>query len=80
MVQLTQVLKRKFLLEGRDDAPQELEGGGRENNVVDIEEVRRVQASTEDEQGGIRLGLDKTMGEHEGGDWRSGYTKPRAHA
>jgi hypothetical protein len=59
VVQLTQVLHRKLLLEGGDDASQEAAGGGCGDNVVDIEEVCRLQAATEDEQGGVRLGLDQ---------------------
>jgi hypothetical protein len=59
VVQLTQVLHRKLLLEGGDDASQEAAGGGCEDNVVDVEEVRRLQAAMEDEQGGVRLGLDQ---------------------
>jgi hypothetical protein len=40
---LIYVLHHELLLEGGHDAPQELEGGGRENDVVDVEEeVRRV--------------------------------------
>jgi hypothetical protein len=36
-------------------------GGGHEDDVVDVEEVRRVQAATKDEQGGVRLGLNEAM-------------------
>lgn len=68
MVQLTHVLHRKLLLEGGDDGSQEHGGGGRENNVVNVEEVRHVQAMTEDEHGGFHLGLDKPLGEHESGE------------
>jgi hypothetical protein len=42
VVQLTQVLHRKLLLEGGDDASQEAAGRGCEDNVVDVEEVRRL--------------------------------------
>jgi hypothetical protein len=39
VVQLTQVLHGEFLLKRGDDVPQEVEGGGREDDVVDVEEV-----------------------------------------
>lgn len=40
-MQLTQVLHRELLLDGGDDAPQEVGGGVREDNVVDVQEVRK---------------------------------------
>ena len=61
VVQLTQVLHRELLLEGGDDALQEVVRGGREDDVVDLEEVRSVQAATKDEQGSVRLGLDEAL-------------------
>lgn len=39
----------------------EVGGGGRDDDVVDVEEVRHVQAATEDEQRGVRLGLDEAL-------------------
>ena len=42
VVQLTQVFHRELLLEGGDDAVQEVVGGGLEDDVVDVEEVRFV--------------------------------------
>jgi hypothetical protein len=46
VVQLTQVLHGELLLK-RDDEPQEVGGGGREDDVIDVEEVRHVQAAAE---------------------------------
>jgi hypothetical protein len=42
VVQLTQVLPRELPLEGGDDALQKVMGRGREDDVVDIEELCRV--------------------------------------
>jgi hypothetical protein len=42
MVQLTQILHRKLLLQGGDDASQKAEGGGHENDVVDVEEIHSI--------------------------------------
>jgi hypothetical protein len=51
VVQLTHVLHCILLLEGGDDVTQELDGGGHEDDVVDVEEeVRRVRSAVEDEQ------------------------------
>jgi hypothetical protein len=37
-------------------------GGGCEDDVVDVEEeVCSIQAAAEDEQGGVRLGLDEAL-------------------
>jgi hypothetical protein len=48
-------------LEGGDDVLQEVGEGGREDDIVDLEEVRSIQVVMEDEHGGIRLGLDKSL-------------------
>lgn len=55
VVQLTQIHHRELLL------VQEIMGGGRDDDVVDIKEVRRAQTATEDEQGGVCPGLNEAL-------------------
>jgi hypothetical protein len=62
VVEGPEVLHRKLLLEAGDDATQKPRGGGGEHDVVDVEEeVRNIRTAMEDEQGRVRLGLDKTL-------------------
>jgi hypothetical protein len=69
VVERPEVLHRKLPLETGDDATQKLEGGGGEDDVVDVEEeVRGIRTVTKDEQGRVRLGLDKTLRTQEGGE------------
>jgi hypothetical protein len=68
VVEHPQVLHRKLLLEAGDDATQKLRGGGGEDDVVDVEEVRCIRTATEDEQGHVRLGLDESLRTQEGGE------------
>jgi hypothetical protein len=44
-------------MEGGDDASLEFGGGGREVDVVDVEEVRRVQVTTGEEMSSSVQGL-----------------------
>jgi hypothetical protein len=57
VVRLTQVFYRELLMEGGDDASLEFGGGGREVDVVDVEEVRRVQVTTGEEMSSSVQGL-----------------------
>jgi hypothetical protein len=69
VVERPEVLHRKLPLEEGDDATQKLEGGGGEDDVVDVEEeVRCIRTMTKDEQGRVRLGLDETLRTLEGGE------------
>jgi hypothetical protein len=63
-----QVLHRKLPLEGDDGALQEVGGRGGEDNVVDVEEVDEVLASSVDKEGCVRLGLDEADGGQVGGE------------
>ena len=56
-MRLTQVFYRELLMEGGDDASLEFGGGGREVDVVDVEEVRRVQVTTGEEMSSSVQGL-----------------------
>jgi hypothetical protein len=59
---LTQVLHRELLLERRDDVSHEVGERGHEDDVVDVEEeVRNIYVVAKDEQGDVRLGLDKAL-------------------
>jgi hypothetical protein len=63
-----QVLHRKLQLEGDDCALQEVGGGCREDNAVDVEEVDEVLAPPVDEEGCVRLGLVEADGGQIGGE------------
>jgi hypothetical protein len=63
-----QVLHRKLPLEGDDCALEKIGDGCREHDVVDVEEVDDVIATTVDEEGRIRLGLDEADGGQVGGE------------
>jgi hypothetical protein len=65
----SQVLHRKLPLKGDDYALQEVGGGNREDNVVDVdEEVDAVLAPPVDEEGCVRLGLNEADGGQIGGE------------
>jgi hypothetical protein len=62
VVERPEVLHRKLPLEAGDDVTQKLEGGGGEDDAIDVEEeVRCIRTVTKHEQGRVRLGLDETL-------------------
>jgi hypothetical protein len=64
VVKRDEVLHGKFLLEGRCGVLQKRRARCSERNVINIEQqVYRIDATAEDEQGGVRLGLNKSQSE-----------------
>jgi len=63
-MELTEVLHGELRLQRSDGALKESSRRGREHNVVDVEQqVDHIIAATEDEQGGVRLGLRESQGQ-----------------
>jgi hypothetical protein len=69
MMKKVEVLHGEFSLEGRYGVLQEHCARYGEHNVNSIkQQVYRISAAVEDEQGGVRLGLNKTQSEEVGGE------------
>jgi hypothetical protein len=69
MVKRAEVLHGEFPLEVRYGVLQERCARCGEHNVINIkQQVHRISAAVKDEQGGVRLGLNKTQSEEVGGE------------
>jgi hypothetical protein len=69
MVKPAEVFNGKFLLEGRYSVLQERCARYGEKNVINIkQQVYRIGATAEDEQGGVGLGLNKSQSEEVRGE------------
>jgi hypothetical protein len=69
VVKRDEVLHDEFLLESRYGVPQKHCARCGEYNIINIkQQIYHIDATVEDEQGGVRLGLNKTHTEEIGGE------------
>ena len=79
VVELTQILHSKLLLQRGDDTRKQLLTGGCEHNVIDIEQqIGSLIPSAVDEERRVRLGLGEPQCQAR--TWRTENTKPEEPA